>query len=169
MRVLPQRDGKFAADALSRIPYLRGCIKEALRIYPLGTGNIRVTPKDLVLSGYQVPKNTWVSVVAASLLMDDRYYPRSQEYLPERWLRSTENDEGAEPLKPINPFIYMPFGFGPRMCAGRRISDLELELGIARFVRNFHIEFNYSTEDVFRTAIINLPNKPIKFKFTDIE
>nr|ARG41838.1 cytochrome P450 CYP12A18 [Bactrocera dorsalis] len=169
MRVLPQRDGKFAADALSRIPYLRACIKEALRMYPLGTGNIRVTPKDIVLSGYQVPKNTWVSVVAASLLMDDRYYPRSKEYLPERWLRSTENGEGAVPLKPINPFIYMPFGFGPRMCVGRRISDLELELGIARFVRNFHIEFNYPTGDVFRTAMINLPNKPLKFKFTDIE
>ncbi|XP_011188715.1 probable cytochrome P450 12a4, mitochondrial [Zeugodacus cucurbitae] len=169
MRVLPQRDGKFAADTQSRIPYLRACLKEALRIYPLGTGNIRVIPKDVVLSGYQVPKNSWVSVVATNLLTNDDYYPHAQQFLPERWLRSAETGEGADSLKPTNPFIYIPFGFGPRMCVGRRISDLELELGIARFVRNFQIEFNYPTENVFRTAMISLPNVPLKFKFTDIE
>lgn len=169
IRVLPKRDGKFTANTLSRIPYLRACLKEALRIYPLGNGNVRVIPKDLVLSGYQVPKNTWVSVVASNLLMDERFYPRPQVYLPERWLRSAEIGKGAEYLKPLNPFIYIPFGFGPRLCAGRRISNLELELGIARFVRNFYIEFNYPTENAFRTATINLPNVPLKFKFTDVE
>jgi len=45
---------------------------------------------------------------------------------------------------------------------------MELELGTARLIRNFNVEFNHSTKNAFRSALINLPNITLKFKFTDV-
>jgi len=90
--------------------------------------------------------------------------------LPERWLRQSKEKDAQCPnaLKASNPFVYLPFGFGPRMCIGKRIAELELELGIARLVRNFNIEFNHSTKKPFKSLLLNMPNIPLKFKFTDV-
>ncbi|XP_054726672.1 probable cytochrome P450 12a5, mitochondrial [Anastrepha obliqua] len=178
MRVLPQKNSNFTADALNNIPYLRACLKESLRVYPIAIGNMRVPQNDLVLSGYRVPKGTLVSMIFSTLQANERYFARPLEYLPERWLRSGEEDHEpntaaatkcAQSLKPSSPFVYLPFGFGPRVCVGRRISELEVEAGIARLVRNFNIEFNYPTDNAFKSVLINMPNIPLRFKLTDID
>lgn len=171
MKVLPHKDSEFDEVAFRNMPYLRACIKEALRFYPLGMGNARVSDQDMVLSGYQVPKGKMIVVVNMALLNDEKFFPRPTEYLPERWLRSsTDESEGSvDDLKPRNPFVYFPFGFGVRSCIGRRIVEMEMELGIARLVRNFHIEFNHPTENAFKSLLIRVPNIPLKFKFTNFE
>lgn len=151
------------------MPYLRACIKESQRIYPLGVGNARVNQKDVVLSGYRVPAGTQVLMISTSLNMDEKHYPRAKEYLPERWLRPEQTEGNVNNLKPSSPFVFLPFGFGARSCIGRRIVELELELGIARLIRNFKVEFNYSTENAFKAVQINVPNIPLKFKFTDVK
>lgn len=51
---------------------------------------------------------------------------RPDEFLPERWL------PGGEHLKPRSAFVSLPFGFGPRMCAGKRFADLEMEVLCAK-------------------------------------
>ncbi|XP_030371716.1 probable cytochrome P450 12a4, mitochondrial [Scaptodrosophila lebanonensis] len=173
MRILPNKDSEFTEASMKNVPYLRACIKESQRIYPLIVGNIRITERDCVLSGYQVPAGTFVSMIPLRSLKSDSYFPRADEFLPERWLRSesTPGTEGkcpANALKLTNPFVFLPFGFGPRMCVGKRIVDMELELGIARLIRNFKIEFNHPTEKAFRSVLINMPNIPLKFKFTDL-
>lgn len=53
-------------------------------------------------------------------------------YLPERWLRSASNDNLTKPQSSSTQFAYLPFGFGARMCVGRRISEIELHTTIAR-------------------------------------
>ncbi|XP_068155534.1 probable cytochrome P450 12a4, mitochondrial isoform X2 [Drosophila tropicalis] len=166
--VLPNKDSEFTEASMKNVPYLRACIKESQRIYPLIVGNSRVTEKDCVLSGYRVPANTFISMIPLGSLKSDEYFPRSSEFLPERWLRNTETKSQANSLKLTNPFVFLPFGFGPRMCVGKRIVDMELELGLARLVRNFKIEFNHPAENAFRSALINVPNIPLKFKFTDL-
>lgn len=160
-RVMP-----FTIENMKNLPYLRACIKEALRIYPIVAGNFRTTGMDITLSGYQVPKGTRCIMNSNLLLSEERYYPRPKEFLPERWLRGTE----AKGLvgENLSPFIYLPFGFGPRTCVGKRIVDLEVELTIANLLRHFQIEFNYPTENAFVCHFISVPAVPLKFKFTDL-
>lgn len=158
---------------MKNMPYLRAVIKESLRLYPLALGNGRVIKSDLVLNGYQVPNKTQITMLSTGLLTDNDHYPRGKEFLPERWMRpskeATANGECPHALKASSPFIYLPFGFGPRMCIGKRIVEMELELGIARLIRNFNVEFNYPTENAFKSVLINTPNIPLKFKFTDVK
>lgn len=42
---------------------------------------------------------------------NEKYFPEPEQFRPERWLRSSENER--------HPFAMLPFGFGSRMCAGK--------------------------------------------------
>ncbi|EDW79018.1 uncharacterized protein Dwil_GK10770 [Drosophila willistoni] len=167
---LSHPDQQFTMNDMKSLPYLRACIKESLRLYPIVFGNLRATGADVVLDGYRIPKGTRIMMNSNLLLTEECYYPRAKEYLPERWLRRQEDDFTKSLIaKDLSPFIYLPFGFGPRMCAGKRIVEMEMELTVANLVRNFYIEYNYSTENAFKCQWVNMPVLPLNFKFTDVK
>ncbi|CAD6992839.1 unnamed protein product [Ceratitis capitata] len=150
--------------------YLRACIKEAFRMYPVSTGNFRTTGQNVVLSGYHVPKGVDIAMPGQLLQFDEKYYERPNEYLPERWLRDGSHlDSTGCPLNRNVPFVYIPFGFGPRICIGKRFLALQLEITLTKLIQNFEIAFDYPTEGMFKTNIINVPAKPLRFKFTDVK
>ncbi|XP_075161910.1 putative cytochrome P450 12c1, mitochondrial [Haematobia irritans] len=164
------RAGKFTMENMKNLPYLRAFIKESIRMYPLIFGNMRSTGMDLSLGGYQIPKHTHVIMASNLLLQDEKYFNRPKEFLPERWLRSGDADpaDGAS-IKSSNPFIFLPFGFGPRSCIGKRVVDLELEITLANIVRNFHMEYNHPTENAFKTYFMSQCVIPLNFKFIDLK
>uniref|UniRef100_T1PCC0 Cytochrome P450 n=1 Tax=Musca domestica TaxID=7370 RepID=T1PCC0_MUSDO len=159
------RNDAFSMENMKNLPYLRACIKESMRLYPLIFGNMRTTAMDLCLSGYQVPKGTHVFLTSNMLLKEERYFPQANEFMPERWLRTKDMDN----LKITNPFVFLPFGFGPRSCVGKRIVELQLEITLANIVRNFKVEYNYPTENAFKNYFMNTCVIPLKFKFTDLK
>ncbi|XP_037955886.1 cytochrome P450 CYP12A2-like [Teleopsis dalmanni] len=172
LSILPEKNSELTVENMKNLPYLRACIKESLRLHPLAFANLRQSSVDLVLSGYQVPKGSNINMVSLNLLRDANYYSQPNEFIPERWLRNENKDDTCphnSATKSNNPFIYLPFGFGPRSCIGRRVAEMELEIAIARLVRNFGIEFNYSTEKPFKCLQVYVPAIPMKFKFTDLE
>jgi Cytochrome P450 len=69
------------------------------------------------------------------LCKQEKYFSRATEYIPERWIRTSE--EQIPETKKIHPFVSLPFGFGPRMCVGRRFAELEIETLVARVSGTF--------------------------------
>lgn len=65
------------------------------------------------------------------MFKDDFHYPNAMKFIPERWLKDG-NDTGCPSAKTAHPFIYLPFGFGPRICVGRRLGELEIYSLISR-------------------------------------
>jgi len=51
----------------------------------------------------------------------EKYYPQADKFIPERWIKEDPQHYKA------HPFLTTPFGFGPRMCIGRRFAELEIE------------------------------------------
>ena len=47
-----------------------------------------------------------------ALQNSEQYYKDSDKFIPERWLKSSEEDSGCPQAKNSNPFSYLPFGFG---------------------------------------------------------
>lgn len=125
---LPDRDSPMTSQNMANMPYLRACIKEATRLSPVTLGNIRTLPHDVVLSGYVVPKGWEVATGNNTLMNDDQYYKDSAQFIPERFLKACDNAE----IKGKHPYVYLPFGFGPRMCVGRRFAELEMEVLISK-------------------------------------
>jgi cytochrome P450 len=60
----------------------------------------------------------------------EKYFAQPDKYIPERWLKDPEG--ATQETKMTHPFVFLPFGFGPRMCVGRRFAELELETFVAK-------------------------------------
>ncbi|XP_014097477.2 probable cytochrome P450 12e1, mitochondrial [Bactrocera oleae] len=162
--ILPNKDSHLTVENMQNLPYLRACIKEGMRYHPIIAGTMRRLPNDVVLSGYRIPAGIDISVSSNLLLRNEKFVEEPNKYIPERWLR---NDIEGKKYQLNNPFLFLPFGFGPRSCVGKRIVDLELEVTLARLVRNFMIEFNYSTDNAFVPKMVFIPAIPLKFRFEE--
>lgn len=164
MTILPNKDSLLTADNMKHLPYLRACIKESLRILPTIAGNVRGAGQNIVLQGYQIPKGTAVLMASDILQKEDKHFPNADKFNPERWLKK---DGAPAPAKLAHPFIFLPFGFGPRMCAGKRFAEMEIETLTARIIRNFQVEWNHP-DLKFTFTSVNVPISKLLFTFKDI-
>lgn len=89
-QVLPHKDSPVNAHVLENMPYLRACIKETLRMYPVTIANGRNLQSDAVISGYHVPKGTHVIFPHLAVSNSEEYFPEPKKFVPERWLRPND-------------------------------------------------------------------------------
>ena len=72
---------------------------------------------------------TMVGITNGLMCMDDRFFPKPTEFLPERWLRETKG-ELAKSRQYL--FAHKPFGFGQRSCIGQRFAENEIFIAITK-------------------------------------
>ncbi|XP_047989391.1 cytochrome P450 CYP12A2-like isoform X2 [Leguminivora glycinivorella] len=165
----PEKQKKLREEVMSRQtrrPYLKACLRESMRVLPVATGNARTSTKEYNLLGYRIPKGVMIGLSQQYLSIKEEHYPRpAEEFIPERWLVDKHN-----PLYYGNthPFVTSPFGFGVRMCIGRRIAELELETLISKLVENFQINWKGGPIEVSGTSL-NYVTGPFNFIFNDIK
>jgi len=81
---------------------------------------------------------TEVIISHHTMCMNEKNFERPDEFIPERWLEDKSMSISA---KNAHPFAFMPFGFGPRMCIGRRLAELEMRVVLAKVIFFFkHFE-----------------------------
>lgn len=66
---------------------------------------------------------------------DAAYFPRKDEFIPERWMKGDPLFDDCK-INGNNSFVYLPFGFGPRSCIGRRFAEMEIFIMLGRWVFN---------------------------------
>lgn len=156
--VLKETD-TITADVLNKLPYIKAIVKETFRFYPIGTEVSRIIQKDLILSGYHVPKGTHVDLTPNVHLQSEKYFNDARTYLPDRWLRGHENTN-------YHPYLLTPFGHGTRTCAGRRFAEQDLYIVLFYILQKFKLEYqnnNKSLEQVFETLLF--PDGPVDVIF----
>lgn len=166
LKVLPHKETVLTTDKIMNLPFLRAVIKESFRIYPPTLGNARELKEDITLQGYNIPKGTQIAFPNAALCQNEKYFPRSKEFIPERWLRDGSHlQEECPHAREAHPFVYLPFGFGPRSCVGQRFAELEIMIFVMRFIREFKLEWHHEDLKVRSTLIENLVGDA-KFKLS---
>ncbi|CAG9759686.1 unnamed protein product [Ceutorhynchus assimilis] len=158
---LPGIDSKVNVEAQERMPYLKACIKETLRMYPVIIGNGRSLQSDTVLAGYHVPKGTHVIFPHLVVSNVDNYFKQPQKFIPERWLKNVTGCPHNQ--EKIHPFVSLPFGYGRRSCLGRRFAETELNIMLAKIFRKYKIEYNYGPLS-YKITPTYVPEQPLKFK-----
>ncbi|CRL06719.1 CLUMA_CG019477, isoform A [Clunio marinus] len=185
-QALVDKDSKVTSETLQQLPYLKACIKETLRMYPVVLGNGRSLQSDAVICGYNVPKGV-ISHILFFLLSPDiqfsfpdvltlqthvifphyvlsnkeSYFPEPSKFIPERWLKNDEQTQND-----IHRFVSLPFGYGRRTCIGRRFAEAELAILLSKIFRKYHVKYNYGTMN-YRVSPTYIPDKPLKFQLVE--
>jgi cytochrome P450 len=118
-----------SVDDLERLPLLERVVKESLRVLPPVPFNHRVSAEDTELGGFAVPRGT---ELIASIYRTQRMpelFPEPERFRPARW-------ENLDP----GPYVYNPFGSGPRMCIGAAFAMMEIRIALAMMLQRFRFE-----------------------------
>ncbi|OAY23984.1 cytochrome P450 714C2 [Manihot esculenta] len=121
------------SDMIRKMKLLNMVIYESLRLYSPVAVIAREALKDMKLANINVPKgvNVWTTIL---LLHTDPEIWGSDSYNfnPERFANGIA---GACKY----PFLYMPFGVGPRVCIGQHLAMVELKILMALILSNFSL------------------------------
>ncbi|XP_064613116.1 cytochrome P450 3A8-like [Liolophura sinensis] len=113
------------------MPYLDMCVQETQRLYPAITGLHRVAKSSTIINGHYIPKGMTVKLLGYILQRDPQYWPDPETFNPERF---TPEEKAKR-----NPYVYFPFGLGPRNCVGMRLALLETKLSIVSILQKFRL------------------------------
>lgn len=118
------------AEHIKNMPYLKACLKESMRVSPSVPFTSRTLDKDTVLGEYTLPKGTILMINSQAIGSNEEYFDNGKQFRPERWLQDKSS---------INPFAHVPFGIGKRMCIGRRLAELQIQLSLCWILRDYEI------------------------------
>ncbi|XP_005990636.1 1,25-dihydroxyvitamin D(3) 24-hydroxylase, mitochondrial [Latimeria chalumnae] len=144
------------AEDLKNMPYLKACLKESMRITPSVPFTSRTLSRDTVLGDYMLPKGTVLMIDSHALGSSEEYFDDGKKFKPERWL---------EEKNAINPFAHVPFGIGKRMCIGRRLAELQLQLALCWLVQKYKIIATDSDPVGALHSGILVPNRELPVAF----
>lgn len=126
--------GRLIAVAdYERLPYARAVFQEAGRLTPPNYFFDRVAAEDCVLGDYLIPKGTVVQPCLSVCHRKEKYWPRAEEFRPERWL-----DSEARAGCPEQAFLL--FSHGPRSCLGREFATIQGVYVLASIAQRWRLE-----------------------------
>nr|XP_048287753.1 cytochrome P450 3A13-like isoform X2 [Myodes glareolus] len=145
-------------EALLEMKYLDMVVSETMRLYPVANRVSRINKTDAEINGMLIPKGTVVIIPVFALQRDPKYWPEPEEFRPERF--SKENKDR------INPYTYLPFGYGPRQCIGMRFALINMKLAIVKILQNYSLLPCEETEVPLKLkkTLLLTPEKPIVLK-----
>ncbi|KAJ3396471.1 hypothetical protein HDU92_002882 [Lobulomyces angularis] len=157
------KEGPIDAKMLSKMKFLKDCLKEVHRVMPIVHANSRINLKDLNILGYNIPSGTPLFMSNYTMSRDSKLFKNPEEFNPFRWSKADKLD----PSIPNKSFSSLPFGHGQRMCPGRRVAENEVQLLISNLIRNCEVYYPKGArhpEPVFNLFMICDINPDFRFK-----
>ncbi|XP_073481193.1 cytochrome P450 2K1-like [Aquarana catesbeiana] len=112
------------------MPYTDAVIHEIQRFANIVPNNLpHETTTDVTFWGYTIPKGTYIIPSLTTVLRDETYFERPEEFYPQHFLTADGQFLRNE--------AFMPFSAGKRSCAGENLAKIELFLFFSRLLQNF--------------------------------
>ncbi|KAK7032590.1 hypothetical protein VNI00_012853 [Paramarasmius palmivorus] len=138
-------DALDTTQEYGRLAYVAACINESMRLMPPVPSN---GPREVVnggkmLCGHFLPEGTQVQVAPYCIHRNPaNFSPRTEEYVPERWLES-----GSGAGYATNTEAFIPFSYGPSNCAGRNLAKREMIMLFAVLLQQFDMRFGKGKDE----------------------
>lgn len=135
-------DGPVEFEHTKRLVFTRNIFRETLRLYPPITFLPRIANEKTRIGDYPVKRGALVMIAPWTLHRHAEYWRNPHEFDPDRFLPEREHE--------LTPGAYIPFGLGPRICAGAAFATIEATLLIARLFGRF--DFQVEDPEAVRPA-----------------
>ncbi|KYN22783.1 hypothetical protein ALC57_04563 [Trachymyrmex cornetzi] len=157
LQILPDPSVSLTTSHLDQAIYMKAFIREVFRVYSTVIGNGRTLQNDTIICGYKIPKG--IQVVFPTLVTGnmEEYVADAKTFKPSRWLKESDNEN-------LHPFASLPYGYGARMCLGRRFADLEMQVLLAKLLRSYKLEYHHQPLK-YKVTFMYAPDGELKFKF----
>ncbi|XP_025114563.1 uncharacterized protein LOC112576366 [Pomacea canaliculata] len=114
-------------DNVSKLKYMEQTIKETLRLFPPVASVNRLASETVTIKGVTIPKGVGVLIPIYDVMRDPEYFPDPEVFRPERFSEEAKDE--------MNPASFLAFGFGPRLCIGKRLALLEVKIALVHVLR----------------------------------
>ncbi|KAL3465633.1 cytochrome P450 [Aspergillus heterothallicus] len=138
---MPHHDSQPRWADLEKLPYLTAVVNETLRLAIGGSWRMPriATQETLICNGVELPAGTPLITCSWFVHMNPEIFPNPTKFDPDRWIVAAERG------------IHLPkyltnFAKGSRNCLGINLAYAELYIVMARFAREFNMDFHNTTD-----------------------
>lgn len=165
---LNQYDGRITYDMLmmnSDFPYLHQVVLETLRKYPATVFLERmcVNPDGYSFapfSDFRMPPGMSVQLPLYATLNNPKHFPEPEKFDPERFADWNN----------VSPYVFFPFGTGPRGCVAERFAMMAVKTLIAKILMNYRVEHLPSTPrkiELLENVHVTVSKVPLQLNFIE--
>ena len=148
-------------NQMDKLPMLKNCLKETLRLNPISIGTGRLSQGDsLTIRQYKIPAETMIIVHNQAICRDPEIFEQPNAFKPGRWLRYSGLPRAQRP----SPFSWLPYGLGSRSCIGQRLANLQMQIFVARLLQRYDIEF-MDKQIRTKTTLVHNVSGPVYVEF----
>ncbi|KAK3223790.1 hypothetical protein Dsin_010815 [Dipteronia sinensis] len=101
-------------EDIKKMKYTWQVARESMRLFPPIFGSFRKAVADIEYDGFTIPKGWKVLWTAYGTHYNEEYFKDPQSFNPSRFEEH------------VPPYAFLPFGGGPRVCAGYQLAKLNI-------------------------------------------
>ncbi|KAH0651257.1 hypothetical protein KY285_031377 [Solanum tuberosum] len=146
-------DEGLSLEDTKKMKYTWQVARESMRLFPPIFGSFRKAIADIEFDGFTIPKGWKVLWTTYGTHNSPEYFKEPQNFDPSRF------------EEPVQPYAFIPFGGGPRLCAGYQLAKLNILI----FVHYVVTKYNWSLVDHDEPIVMDplpFPSKGMPIKIS---
>jgi cytochrome P450 len=142
----------YTLQNISECDYLNYVVKECLRIDgPANQSLSYSTTEEITICGVKIPKGQEISYDIISTHYDENEWKEPFSFIPERFDPDSEYFLKPRSTSSRTALSFIPFSFGPRVCAGLSYAMLEMKVALIYILT--HLEYTVDKEFLLREDV----------------
>ncbi|MCD7471399.1 hypothetical protein HAX54_011808 [Datura stramonium] len=143
----------LSLEDTKRMKYTWQVARESMRLFPPIFGSFRKAIADIEFDGFTIPKGWKVLWTTYGTHFSAEYFEEPQNFDPSRF------------EEPVQPYSFIPFGGGPRLCAGYQLAKLNILIFVHYVVTKYNWSLIHPDEPIVMDPL-PFPSKGMPIKIS---